>query len=187
MSWFVGITMPNQRWVAQVVEALEAGLPHVVLRQVQPTTHDIRTLAPYRDRILLHARLPDATHIAVNEGFGLHHPEGVAFDRARFSGLIGASRHTLATARAALASGADYVFLSPIFQTSKPGDDRPALGPSLTTGCVALGGVTPERVGRCLEAGAAGFAVQSGLYADPDVARAVKRYLQAQNDHKAGS
>jgi thiamine-phosphate diphosphorylase len=44
---------------------------------------------------------------------------------------------------------------------------------------IAIGGVTPQRVARCLEAGAAGVAVVSGVLGARDPARAVVDYLAA--------
>jgi len=42
----------------------------------------------------------------------------------------------------------------------------------------ALGGVTPERVRPCLEAGAHGVAVLSGVFGEADPAEAARRYLK---------
>lgn len=44
---------------------------------------------------------------------------------------------------------------------------------------IAIGGVTPQRVARCLEAGATGVAVVSGILGARDPARAVVDYLAA--------
>ena len=96
----------------------------------------------------------------------------------------GSSVHALAEARAAREAGQAYVLYSPIFPTaSKPG--HPGVGvAALADVCAsvgtlpvyALGGITPERVGACLEAGAAGVAVLSGILRAPDVGVAVEWY-----------
>lgn len=101
--------------------------------------------------------------------------------------LIGFSAHDIEEAVRAANDGADYVTFSPIFPTpSKP--DHPGQGlDALSEVCrclekipvVALGGITPDRVRPCLEAGAHGAAVLSGILAAPDPVRATRNYLAA--------
>jgi thiamine-phosphate pyrophosphorylase len=80
------------------------------------------------------------------------------------SALIGYSAHSRADIAAAVADGADYVTLSPIFlTTSKPGYG-PALGldalrPDWPLPVLALGGIGLENAAACMTAGAAGVAV----------------------------
>ena len=80
--------------------------------------------------------------------------------------IVGVSCHSLDEVLRAEAEGADYVYLSPIFEsTSKPGYG-PALGVVTLSKVVArvripvlaLGGVTRTNEALCLEAGAAGIA-----------------------------
>ncbi len=91
--------------------------------------------------------------------------------------LIGYSAHEAGEARAAAEAGADYVTLSPVFESrSKPGYG-PALGlDGLRRACarlplpvLALGGVTAENAAACCAAGAAGVAVMGPVMraADP--------------------
>jgi len=103
---------------------------------------------------------------------------------------LGYSTHTAAEAATALGAGATYVFFSPVFPTpSKPG--HPGAGLHALTDVVervapapvyALGGITPARVATCLEAGAYGVAVLSGIMYADDTAAAARRYLQALAD-----
>jgi thiamine-phosphate pyrophosphorylase len=114
---------------------------------------------------------------------GVHLPGGGDPATARRflpSGLIGVSAHSPQEAAAALAAGADYATLSPIFLTrSKPGYG-PAVGlraladaALLASGpIVALGGIGEENIAACLAAGARGIAVMGEIMraADPEAA-----------------
>ncbi len=80
--------------------------------------------------------------------------------------LIGVSCHTVEEVLRAEQEEADYVFLSPIFETmSKPGYG-PALGLAAITEAavrvkipvIALGGITRDNEASCQDAGAAGIA-----------------------------
>ena len=100
--------------------------------------------------------------------------------------IIGYSAHS-ADEVAAAAKEADYLFVSPIFETThRPG--VPAAGLDFLRTCVdlagdipvyALGGITHERIPDVLETGAHGVAVLSGIMAAADIAPAVHAYLEA--------
>ncbi len=101
--------------------------------------------------------------------------------------LIGASVHSWEEAERAQEDGADYVTVSPVFETpSKPGYG-PAIGleilgefcEALRLPVVALGGVTPEHAGACIEAGAAAVAVMGEIMRADDVGAVTGRYLEA--------
>jgi thiamine-phosphate pyrophosphorylase len=83
----------------------------------------------------------------------------------------------------------DYYFFSPVYETSSKPDQPPAGRSALRSFCrtaaptptIALGGITPERVPACCDAGAEGVAVLSGIMnADVPVA-ATRAYLRALN------
>ena len=95
-------------------------------------------------------------------------------------GLVGRSCHTSSDLVRAAAQGATYATVSPVFETaSKPGYG-PALGlaglselaRAVDVPVYALGGVTADRVTRCVEAGAFGVAVM-GAVMTADEPRAV--------------
>lgn len=101
------------------------------------------------------------------------------------NGPVGFSAHSIDEARAAFDQGADYVFYSPIFPTaSKPGHAGVGIE-NLGEVCTALeprrvyalGGIRPERVGRCLSAGAAGVAVSSTVITADDPKAAAQALL----------
>lgn len=101
--------------------------------------------------------------------------------------LIGYSAHSIYEGRSAVEEGANYLIFSPIFPTrSKPG--HPGVGlKKLEAFCkaipevpvFALGGITPDRVAACRDAGAYGVAVISGVFHAPDTGKAVEAYLAA--------
>ncbi|HEX6737360.1 MAG TPA: thiamine phosphate synthase [Vicinamibacteria bacterium] len=119
--------------------------------------------------------------------WGVHWPEAQLPDGPERRGLYaaGASVHSLLAAQRAAAAGADFVVFGPVFDPgSKPGRGvglealaRVAAGSPLPV--LAVGGVTPERVGACRAAGAAGVAVVSGILAARDRAAAVDSYRAA--------
>jgi thiamine-phosphate pyrophosphorylase len=134
---------------------------------------------PYGATVMAHDDL-DAV-VAAGAG-GVHLPSGrdPAAARARLPhGLVGASAHSVAEAAALIASGADYVTVSPIFLT----DSKPGYGPALglvglaqTVAAakgrvVALAGISPANARSCMAAGAAGIAVMGEVMraADPEI------------------
>lgn len=101
--------------------------------------------------------------------------------------LLGYSAHEEIGIEGDRAPDVDYYTFSPIFATSSKSDQPPAGISALRSFCqtaaptptLALGGITPERVEACREAGAQGVAVLSGIM-DADVPVAATRaYLRA--------
>lgn len=131
------------------------------------------------------------THLAVAEalGTGVHiGSRGPSLEEARRRlgphALVSASVHSVAEARAAAEQGASSAFFSPVFPTeSKPG--HPGAGLDALRACCeavpdthvyALGGVTPDRMRACLDAGAWNVAVLSGILHADRPAEAAARY-----------
>jgi thiamine-phosphate pyrophosphorylase len=178
-----------------VCEALASGVTLVQLREKRLDDDAYRSLAMRlrsltRDagaRLLFNGRASLASEIGAD---GVHLPANasarVTRDLLRDGMLCGVSVHNADELRRAEDERADFVTLSPVYATtSKP--DAPALGPDRfalhVSGCrmpvYALGGVTPERVAACLDAGAFGVAVVNGILDAPNVADAVRRYFHA--------
>ncbi len=174
--------------------ALEAGCRWILLREKD---------MPAAERLILLRRLIDlggsrgasvmvsADVTAAKEAgaAGVHLPAGgdpAAARRVLGSGrLIGVSAHSLAEARKAQEHGADYVTLSPIFESaSKPGYG-PALGLDglraarrhLSLPVIALGGIGARTARPCLDAGAAGVAVMGEIMRAPESELAMRALL----------
>jgi thiamine-phosphate diphosphorylase len=79
--------------------------------------------------------------------------------------LVGRSVHSLESAMRAERQGADFVIFGPIWSSRSHPDSRPAglealaeVARALRIPVLAIGGVTQERIAKCHDAGAAGFA-----------------------------
>ncbi len=185
--------------LTEIAEALfRAGVRWLMLREkdLDPTTR--RSLledlvargAPFGARVTVNGDLAAAR---ATGAAGLHLPAGndigARLAEARRTlgpgALLGASAHDAAEALISAESGADYVTLSPVFESaSKPGYG-PALGPAglsalaarLTIPVVALGGIGVGNAGACIDAGAAGVAVMGAVMAAADPGAAARKLL----------
>jgi thiamine-phosphate pyrophosphorylase len=98
--------------------------------------------------------------------------------------VVGATATTPHAARQAVAAGADYIGFGPVFATGSKASPPSVKGlAGLAQACaavsipvVAIAGLTPERVGPCLEAGAWGVAVMTAVTTAPDVAAATAAF-----------
>ncbi len=168
----------------QVGTALAAGAPGIALhargRALSGREHHelARRLAAVRAaRLIVNDRLDIALAIgAVGVQLGARDIAVADARRLHPAWLIGRSVHSAAEAAAAQDSGADYLVLGPVFATaSHPG--APPLGLAvvravarLTIPIIAIGGITPERVGAVRAAGAWGVAAIRALWDAPDPA-----------------
>jgi thiamine-phosphate pyrophosphorylase len=99
--------------------------------------------------------------------------------------LVGLSAHSVADAEDAHAAGADYVTLSPIYQSaSKPGYGPPlgldAIKRAAQIGIpvLALGGIIANNAAAAMNAGAAGIAVMGSVMAADRPAAVINEILQ---------
>ena len=180
---------------SNIREAVRAGVEWVQLRDHDAGEEIFREsavrladeLRAIREDVLISVN----TRVAVREriGGGLHVGlRGPAVPEARVivgpDVLLGASVHS---ELAIDPDGADYLIWSPVYPTStKPG--HPGTGvlkfesmclKAGVTPVIALGGIIPERVGPCLDAGAYGVAVLSGILGADDVGERVEEYLHS--------
>jgi thiamine-phosphate pyrophosphorylase len=97
---------------------------------------------------------------------------------------IGKSVHDLEEAAAARASGADYLLVGPLYHTATHPEREPLglarLAPIIGLGLpvIAIGGVTPPRVGAVRQAGAYGVAAIRALWDAADPAEAARQMLE---------
>lgn len=178
----VALVEAGVRWVHLRDHEAEAT---VFYRAAASLVEDLRREAP-AVRIAVNTRVAVAEALGLDLHVGMRGP-AVAEARRRIGAdrLLGYSAHGLEDAVKACRAGVDYCFLSPIFSTtSKPGHagrgvswlaDVCAALPELPV--IALGGLTPERVPPCLQAGAYGVAVLSGLMDASDPRAAAYAYL----------
>lgn len=177
-------------------DLLDVGVAAIQLREKDLNDAEyIKFAAPlcklchaYSAQLFINSRIEIAMRIGAD---GLHLPgDSASVEKViketscRF--IIGSSVHTLAEAKQRETEGADFITYSPIYPTfSKPGYG-PVVGldglRKVTEGAnipvFALGGITPERVSECLDAGAYGVAVMSGVMSPEDGAQQAKVYLR---------
>ncbi|WP_118830590.1 thiamine phosphate synthase [Salinibacter ruber] len=192
----------NDARADRALEAVRAGVRWVHLRDHEASPEAFATAAhALADRlqtaaddvtITVNTRVDVAEALGSGAHIGWRGPSvGETRERLGREALIGYSAHEHVEAEGDRTQGVDYYFFSPVFPTtSKP--DRPptGIGP-LRAFCrvaapvpvLALGGITPERISVCREAGAHGVAVLSGIM-NVDTPRAAARaYLRALAEH----
>jgi thiamine-phosphate diphosphorylase len=100
--------------------------------------------------------------------------------------VVGRSVHNAEAAVNATRDGADFVLAGTIYKTASKPDAKPAgvalikeITKDSTLPVVAIGGITPERVGDVVKAGAAGVAVVSAISGAEDGKAAAEALAQA--------
>ena len=184
--------------VAAVAAAVSGGADAVQLREKDLADAEMLSLARRlrevtQGRALLIVNGPLEVALAAGTD-GVHLPEGAPLvARPRQGFLVGRSVHSLEAARRAEAEGLDYLVAGPVYETRSHPGGEPA-GPGLIeeitwaveVPVLAIGGVTAERVGEVLEAGAAGVAAISAVLGAPDPRTAARDLRDALEDAWAG-
>ena len=101
--------------------------------------------------------------------------------------LLGVSVCSVDEAVRAVAAGADYLGVGPVFETATKRDAGPVMGldavtrisQAVSVPVVAIGGITAANAGLVIAAGAAGVAVISAIVAAPDVGAATLELRRA--------
>lgn len=178
--------------LAQVSEALKGGVSIVQYRSKAPSFSVRSGLAKALASLCRKSGVPfvvnDDVEVAVASGAdGVHlgRDDGdLAAARATLKGkILGVSCYdSLATARAAVAAGADYIAFGSVFASpTKPSAVRAPLelfaqARTLGVPLVAIGGITLENAPLLLRAGADALAVISDLFDAPDIAGRARAY-----------
>lgn len=182
----------------RVVTAVKAGVRWVHLRDHQAGPDEFETAAR---RLAARVRdMADDATVTVNTRLGvaeliegsLHLGwRGPSVEEAREAlgrdVLLGYSAHEEVGIEGDRALDVDYYFFSPVYETDSKPDQPPTGIPALRSFCrtadpiptLALGGITPERVRECREAGAEGVAVLSGIMDAEAPVAATRAYLRA--------
>jgi thiamine-phosphate pyrophosphorylase len=183
--------------VTVVGECLAAGLPAVQVREKDLPTAELAALCR-RLRVATRERgalliVNDRVDVALATGadgvqrtgasLPLEDIRAIAGGRLR----LGASVHSLEDAADAEAKGADWLVFGPVYDTpSKRRYGAPQGLDALAkvTGrvrlpVIAIGGITPARVGEVRAAGAIGVAAIAAILDAPAPADAVRRFLDA--------
>ena len=177
-------------------DLLDVGVSAIQLREKDLSDAEYIKLAEplcrlchaYSAQLFINSRIEIAMEVGAG---GLHLPGDSAsvrkvVERTNHRFIIGSSVHTLTEAQQRETEGADFITYSPIYPTlSKPGYG-PVVGldglRNVTEGVnipvFALGGITPERVSECLDAGAYGVAVMSGVMSPENGVQQAKVYLR---------
>lgn len=173
--------------VEATTKALQGGVNVIQLREkdlsagpLYALAKELRRVSSGRARLLINDRIDvalacgaDGVHLG-EESLPLEVARSVCGERL----IIGRSVHSLEGAVKAIESGADYLILGTIFPShSHP--EGPIAGvellrrvrPLTDLPLIAIGGITPERVKECIEAGADGVAVISAILSSEDPLR----------------
>ncbi|HBS46737.1 MAG TPA: thiamine phosphate synthase [Paenibacillus sp.] len=104
--------------------------------------------------------------------------------------IVGVSAHSLAEAQQAIADGADYLGIGPIYPTSSKEDARAVRGTSvieeirnsgITIPLVGIGGITVDNAAPVLAAGADGISVISAIAGAEDITLAARGFVHEVN------
>lgn len=170
---------PGAELTSTLARCAEAGLTHVVLREVD--LDEAQRTRMVADLVAL-GLVVMAAHGPLAGAWGVHL---AAHQEARAAGGLpfGQSCHDAAEITEARSRGARWVTLSPFAPTrSKPGYG-PAVPPEAYAGhevpVYALGGITPENAARAVAAGAHGVAVMGDVMRADDPGEVIGPLLRA--------
>ena len=116
--------------------------------------------------------------------------EDLAAEAARFvvgaDKWVGVSTHNVGQFREAAATSANYIAIGPVFSTASKANPDPVVGiemvrqvrPLTDKPIVAIGGITLERAGEVIQAGADSVAVISDILAARDPAQRARQYIE---------
>jgi thiamine-phosphate pyrophosphorylase len=187
----------GRRLPVVVDECLDAGLRAVQLREKDLGAGELARLARVlRASTAEHGALlivNDRVDVALAVGADAVQRTAVSLSIADIRAVagarlrIGASVHARDEAVAAAEAGADWIVFGPVYDTpSKRAYGPPqglaalaAVTAAVGVPVIAIGGITPERVGEVLRTGARGVAAISSIVSADSPADATRRFLDA--------
>ena len=157
-------------------------------RNLLAAAERIRPLAHAAGALFLVNDRPDVARAVEADGVHLGQDDLPVAAARRVLGpgsMVGVSTHDVEQARAAVADGADYVAVGPIYATSTKATGLAPRGLELVRAVraavpcpvVAIGGITPETAAAVRAAGADAVAMIGALVGAPDPAAAVRDVL----------
>lgn len=187
-----------------VVESIEGGVTMVQLREKTLDTKDFMEQAAALKAAASRCSVPliinDRLDIALAcSAAGVHLGQSdmrcaQARGIAGRSMIIGVSVSTVEEALRAQADGADYLAVSPVFDTPTKTDTPPATGieglreirNAVQLPVVAIGGITTANAAEVMSSGVDGIAVVSAIMASPDPRAAARTLRAAMRSEKTG-
>jgi thiamine-phosphate pyrophosphorylase len=175
------------------------GIDFIQLREKDVTSRDLLQLAnrisiitkKYKRRLIINDRLDIAL---LMDADGVHSPaNGIPVKYVKKYGLLcGKSTHSLIEAKQAEKAGYNYIVFGPIFSTPSKAKYGAPLGVKmLAEVCqtvrlpvLAIGGITPERASKCIQAGASGIAVRGAILRARNVPEVVGRFKKCLTQSK---
>lgn len=180
-------------WNTALEAALAGNARLIQLREKDISTEQLlqlaRTTKELCDRYDARLVINGECEIAGTLGVGVHLREAQSVAQARAllgeDCLVGQSVHSLETARRAKQEGCDYLVFGSVFPTLTHPEGTPAglealaqLTDEISIPVLAIGGITPQNTGQCLEKGAHGVAVIRAVWSAPGVKIATQNFLE---------
>ncbi|MGN7763731.1 thiamine phosphate synthase [Paenibacillus sp. 22594] len=152
-------------------------------RQLQQRCLEFRVPFIVNDDIELAVALDaDGVHVGQDD-----EPAGSIRERLGAHKIIGVSTHTLEEGKQAIADGADYLGVGPVYPTSSKNDAEAVQGTAvietlrrsgLTIPLVGIGGITVDNAAPVMKAGADGISVISAIAGADNISAAARKFLQ---------
>ena len=186
----------TKRWLTVIQELAQFHMPGTFCVQVRiknRTESDYLALAQ-QARDLVRNNLPlilnGSGEFALKLGYqGVHFPESRYRELRDYEGtelVTSIAAHDMATIKAIDDTDVSMVLYSPVFASTWKSNEKDVKGlrylkeicSQSNAPIFALGGITPERCGACLELGVRGIAVLSGISGSLDCTLTTRKYLE---------
>lgn len=182
---------------ALAAAAIEGGADTIQFRQktgtIRHQLHEARPAAQVCQEASVPLLIDDRLDLmqAVNAaGVHLGQTDFPIADARRILGpnaILGATATTRAQAEKAAEAGADYIGFGPVFPTASKANPASVKGlaglaevcQAVSLPVIAIAGMTPDRVGAVIAAGAHGIAVMTAISTAPDPTAATRRFRTA--------